>query len=132
MQAVNAAVSSSPNRPAIAHWLARISAIGVFGFFMVFAIGEGLPPLAEQPLRVQLFFALWATIFTGYAVGWRLPMPGGLIALLAYGMLNAVEFSTNHRLLGGAFLLFAIPGVLYLIAAWRAASCKPPAPPEVA
>lgn len=115
---MNAVVSSSPGRPAIAHWLARVSAIGVFGFFMLFAISEGIPPLAEQPLRVQLFFALWAAIFIGYAVGWRWPLLGGLIALLGYGMLNAVEFSTNHRLLGGAFLLFAIPGVLYLIAAW--------------
>ena len=116
---MNAAVSSSPDRPAIAHWLARISAIGVFGFFMMFAIGEGIPPLAEQPLRVQLFFALWAAIFAGYAVGWRWPLLGGVIALAGYGMLNAVEFSANHRLLGGAFLLFAIPGILYLIAAWR-------------
>ena len=116
---MNAAISSSSDRPAIAHWLARISAIGVFGFFMMFAIGEGIPPLAEQPLRVQLFFALWAAIFAGYAVGWRWPLLGGVIALAGYGMLNAVEFSANHRLLGGAFLLFAIPGVLYLIAAWR-------------
>jgi hypothetical protein len=116
---MNAAISPSSDRPAIAHWLARISAIGVFGFFMMFAIGEGIPPLAEQPLRVQLFFALWAAIFAGYAVGWRWPLWGGVIALASYGALNAVEFTTNHRLLGGAFLLFAIPGVLYLIAAWR-------------
>lgn len=116
---MNAAISSSPDRPAIAHWLARISATGVFGFFMMFAIGEGIPPLAQQPLRVQLFFALWAAIFIGYAVGWRWPLLGGLIALSGYGALNAVEFSINHRLLGGAFWLFAIPGILYLIAAWR-------------
>ncbi len=117
---MNIAVGSSTNRPAIAHWLARISAIAVFGFFMMFAIGEGIPPLAEQPLRVQLFFALWAAIFAGYAVGWRWPLWGGVIALAGYAMLNVVEFSTNHRLLGGAFLLFAVPGVLYLIAAWQA------------
>ena len=117
---MNIAVGSSTSHPAIAHWLARISAIAVFGFFMMFAIGEGIPPLAEQPLRVQLFFALWAAIFTGYAVGWRWPLVGGVIALAGYAMLNVVEFSTNQRLLGGAFLLFAIPGVLYLIAAWQA------------
>ncbi len=48
------------------------------------------------------------------------PLFGGLTSLLGYGLLNAVELATNHRLLGGAFWLFAIPGVFYLIAAWRA------------
>jgi len=120
VQKMNAALSSSPQRPAIAHWLARVSAIGAFGFFLLFAIGEGIPPLAQQPLRVQLFFALWAGIFIGYAIGWRRPLLGGLTTLAGYGLLNVVEYATNHRFLGGAFWLFAIPGVLYLIAAWRA------------
>ncbi|QDT70861.1 hypothetical protein I41_00140 [Lacipirellula limnantheis] len=119
-QAMNVALDSSPHQAAMAHWFARISAVGVFAFFMLFALAEGIPPLAQQPLRVQLFFALWGVMFVGYAIGWRRPLFGGLTSLLGYGLLNAVELATNHRLLGGAFWLFAIPGVLYLIAAWRA------------
>jgi hypothetical protein len=69
---------------------------------------------------VQLYFAALAILFVGYAAGWRRPLLGGVTALFGYGMLNAIELATNHRLAGGAFWLFAIPGVLYLIAAWRA------------
>jgi hypothetical protein len=118
-QAMNAVLSSSPDRPALPHWIARIAAIGMFGFFMLFALADGIPPLAQQPPRVQLEFASLAIIFVGYAIGWRRPLVGGVTALLGYGLLNAVELATNHRLAGGAFWLFAIPGILYLIAAWR-------------
>ena len=117
---MNVALSSPPARTAIPHWIARIAALGMVGFFALFAVGEGVPPLADQPPRVQLYFAGLAIIFIGYAVGWRRPLAGGLIALAGYGLLNAVELATNHRLAGGAFWLFAIPGVLYLIAAWHA------------
>jgi hypothetical protein len=115
---MNAVLSSSPNRPAILRWIARLAAIGVFGFFMLFALAEGIPPLAQQPPRVQLEFASLAIIFVGYAIGWRRPLVGGVTALLGYGLLNAVELATNHRLAGGAFWLFAIPGALYLFAGW--------------
>jgi hypothetical protein len=118
-QAVNATLSSAPERTAVLHWIARLAAIGMFGFFMLFAIAQGIPPLAAQPPRVQLEFASLAIIFVGYAIGWRRPFLGGVTALFGYGMLNAVEFATNHRSAGGAFWLFAIPGILYLIAAWR-------------
>jgi hypothetical protein len=116
---MNAALRSSPERAAILHWVARLAAIGVFGFFMLFALADGIPPLGQQPPRVQLEFASLAIIFVGYAIGWRRPLLGGVTALLGYGLLNAVELATNHRLAGGAFWLFAIPGVLYLLAAWR-------------
>jgi hypothetical protein len=116
---MNAALRSAPERAAILHWVARLAAIGVFGFFMLFALADGIPPLGQQPPRVQLEFASLAIIFVGYAIGWRRPMVGGVTALLGYGLLNAVELATNHRLAGGAFWLFAIPGVLYLLAAWR-------------
>ena len=94
---MNAALSSSPNRPAIPHWIARFTAIGMFGFFMLFALADGIPPLAQQPVRVQLEFASLAIIFVGYAIGRRQPMVGGATALLGYGLLNAVELATNHR-----------------------------------
>jgi hypothetical protein len=116
---MNAALSSPSARTAIPHWIARIAAVGMFGFFALFAVAQGIPPLADQPPRVQLFFAGLAIIFIGYAAGWRRPLAGGLIALSGYGLLNVVELATNHRLAGGAFWLFAIPGVLYLIAAWH-------------
>ncbi len=115
---MNAVLSSSPDRPALTHWIARIAAISMFGFFMLFALADGIPPLAQQPQRVQLEFASLAIIFVGYAIGWRRPLTGGVTALLGYGLLNAVELATNHRLAGGAFWLFAIPGALYLLAGW--------------
>jgi hypothetical protein len=97
--------------------MARIAAVLMFGFFMMFAIGEGFPPLWRQPLSVQLDFAALGLIFLGYAIGWRYPALGGSISLLGYVVLNLVQLSVSHKLAGGAFPLFAIPGLLYL-AAW--------------
>jgi hypothetical protein len=97
--------------------MARIAAVLMFGFFMMFAIGEGFPPLWRQPLSVQFGFAALGLIFFGYAIGWRYPAPGASISLLGYVVFNLVQLSVNHKLAGGAFPLFAIPGLLYL-AAW--------------
>jgi hypothetical protein len=95
-------------------WIARAGAIFMFGFFSLFAVGEGLPPLLQLPLPVQLEFAALALIFIGYALGWRHPAAGGTVALSGVVAFNAVELAVNGKLAGGYFLLFAIPGLLYL------------------
>jgi hypothetical protein len=86
----------------------------MFGFFSLFAIGEGLPPLLRMPLPMQLEFAALALVFIGYAVGWRHPAAGGTLALLGVAGFNAVEIAVNGKPAGPYFLLFGIPGLLYL------------------
>jgi hypothetical protein len=116
-------VATYSNAPRIMQWVGRGAAVLMFGFFMLFALGDGLPPLGQQPLRVQLEFAAFGVIFIGYALGWRHPGPGGILALLGLVGFNVVELASNGRLAGGALPLFAIPGVLYLVA-WSWARAK--------
>ena len=106
-------------------WVARIAAIGVFAFFMMFVIGEGFPPLGNQPLSVQLEFAAWGIIFVGYLVGWNLPLAGGLISLAGLALFNGVELWTNGRFAGPWIWLFGLPAVLYVAAAMAKRRTRP-------
>ncbi len=102
----------------LAKWGARISAIALTGLFAMFLFGDEAPPrLLHEPLRVQLIFACWAMIFSGYMVGWIKPGIGGLLVFVAIGLMNLVAYTASGRLLGPAFLLWLIPGILYLVAA---------------
>lgn len=99
---------------AIVHWVGRIAALALTGLFLMFLFGEseGTIDLAHQPLGVQLIFLGWAFIFLGYAVGWLRPVAGGVMVLAALAGMNIA----TGRLLGPWFYLWAVPGVLYLIA----------------
>ncbi len=98
-------------------WIARFAAIAVFAFFMMFVLGEGLPPIANQPLSVQLQFAAWGIIFVGYLVGWNVPLAGGLLSLGGLALFQGVELWVNGRFTGPWIWLFGLPAVLYLVAA---------------
>jgi hypothetical protein len=74
--------------------------------------------LWKQPLAVQLTFVGWVLIFLGYVIGWRRPAVGGAIVVLALIAMNLVELAAQGNLLGPWFLLWLVPGALYLIAAW--------------
>lgn len=102
----------------ILHWFGRVTAIALFAIWMMFAVGEGFPPLWRQPLLVQLMFAGWGLIFLGYLVGWWRPAIGGSIVVAGLIGQILVEWSKRGDLLGPWFFLFAAPGVIYLVAAW--------------
>jgi hypothetical protein len=57
-----------------------------------------------------------AAVFAGYAIGWRNELVGGFIAIL-----GTIAFFALNRLMVGGFpgsgaALFAVPGILYLLA----------------
>ncbi|HEX6962300.1 MAG TPA: hypothetical protein VF175_10565 [Lacipirellula sp.] len=104
----------------VTHWLGRLAALALVGFFLMFLFGEseGTLNLANQPPRVQLIFLGWAALFLGYAVGWLAPIIGGAMVVAALAGMNVAEWSASGRFLGPWFLLWAVPGVLYMAAGW--------------
>jgi hypothetical protein len=100
----------------VVHWLGRFAAIALAVLFLMFLFGEseGKIDLANQPPGVRLIFLGWAFIFLGYVLGWFRPVIGGTVVLAALAGMNVA----NGAVLGPWFFLWAIPGVLYLIAGW--------------
>jgi hypothetical protein len=118
-------VSSSPLYWLI-HWSARITSLLLFGFIIVFAIGQGGPPnILRQPTPVQLEFAAIGLMLLGLIIGWVREGLGGLLVLLGLAVFNTVELAVNRRPALGAFPLFAVPGALCLLSALLRRRGKP-------
>jgi hypothetical protein len=102
----------------VARWAARLTSLLLIGLVAVFVIGHGgLPNVLGQPARIQLEFAALGLMLIGLAVGWLREGLGGLLVLFGLAAFNAVELTVNGRPALGAFPLFAVPGVLFLLSA---------------
>jgi hypothetical protein len=95
----------------------------MFGLVVAIFIGHGGPPtIFSQPTSVQLEFVALGLMLLGLVVGWMREGLGGLLVLLGLAAFNAVELVVNGVPARGAFPLFAVPGVLFLVSAlmgWR-------------
>jgi hypothetical protein len=104
--------------PRLVHWSARVASLLLFWLVIVIVVGHGgLPNIMDQPTPVQLEFAAMGLMLLGLAIGWVRDGLGGLLVLLGLAVFNAVELAVNSRLALGAFPLFAVPGVLFLLSA---------------
>jgi hypothetical protein len=95
----------------------------MLGLVIAIVIGNGgLPNVLDQPRPVQLEFAAMGLMLLGLVIGWVREGIGGLLVMLGLGAFNIVELVVNGRPALGAFPLFAVPGVLFLLSAalrWR-------------
>jgi len=95
-------------------WLARVAATALVLFVATFVFFEGFPNPLSQPLRVQIELYALLLMIGGMIAGWRWEFFGGSTILVGLLMMNVVELTGNNRFAGGAFPLFAIPGLLFL------------------
>jgi hypothetical protein len=115
---MNATVDSMSPLRRLARGAARITSLLLFGMVVVIVIGHGGPPnIFSQPPSVQLEFVALGLMLLGFVVGWMREGLGGLLVLLGLAAFNAVELVVNGRPALGAFPLFAVPGVLFLVSA---------------
>jgi hypothetical protein len=85
---------------------------------IVFVIGNGGPPnIGGQPASVQLEFAAMGLMLLGLLIGWMREGLGGLLVIVGLAAFNIVELAVNGRPALGAFPLFAVPGILFLLSA---------------
>jgi hypothetical protein len=102
--------------PRVVHWSARATSLLLLGLVGVIVIGnDGPPNVMVQPWPVKLEFAAIGLMLLGLLIGWVREGLGGLLVILGLAAFNLVELSVNGRLAHGAFPLFAVPGVLFLL-----------------
>ncbi len=115
---MNTSIARLSPLPRIVCWSARITSLVLIGLVVFFVIGNGGPPtILRQPTSVQLEFAAMGLMLLGLVIGWVREGLGGLLALLGLAAFNAVELAVNGVPAKGAFPLFAVPGVLFLVSA---------------
>jgi hypothetical protein len=109
-------IVSPPPLHRLVHWSARVTSLLLLGLVVVIVVGQGGPPnIFHQPTPVQLEFAALGLMLLGLAIGWVREGLGGLLVLLGLAAFNTVELGVNGRPALGAFPLFAVPGVLFLL-----------------
>jgi len=97
-------------------WSARITGVLLVGTVLLFLVGEGPPNPVRQPLPVQIELLGMGLMVVGFLLGWRWEGIGGLVAVFGFALFTATELAVNGKLPGGAIPLFAVPGLLYLLA----------------
>jgi hypothetical protein len=124
-------MNSPPDQllPAALRAAGRVTGLAMLMLVVALVVGQGLPDLLTLPTPVALEFALLLVMIAGIVAAWRWERAGSLATLAAVAGFNVVELATNRRPAGPAFLLFAIPAALHLLAAaLRRRATPPPGP----
>jgi len=103
----------------ILKWIARIVALIVVAFILLFAFGVGLTPEPGVKLRTSdyFMFAAWGIFIIGLLLGLKWEMLGGLISIVAI-VLFLLLLTLTGRSFGRYSWIWAIfwaPGILYLL-----------------
>jgi hypothetical protein len=106
----------------VARWAARVTAALLVLLVATFAIGEGLPdPRRLSAPEAGTSLALLIVVL-GLLAGFRWEALGGAAVLAGLAAIYVINLASVGKIPGGAFPLFAVPGLLYLISAalrWR-------------
>jgi hypothetical protein len=98
----------------ISRWLGRITATLLLAMVIMFAIGEGPPNPFHASASANLQHAAFLAVLVGCAVGCFRESLGGVLAIVGLAAFYVINFAGSGRFPGGAFPLFALPGVLFL------------------
>jgi hypothetical protein len=88
-----------------------LGTVGVL-LIIVFAVGEGLPPIANM----NGSFAALAVMLAGFLLAWWNDLVGGIASLAGIAWFEALEIGANGRSAGGIFYLFFVPGAVSVLA----------------
>jgi hypothetical protein len=104
--------------PPLVCWTARLTGLALFLLVVATAAGEGPPPSPfTVPFPVAIQFVLMGVMTVGLVVAWQWEVGGAMATLAALLAFNVVELAVNQRPAAGAFPLFAVPALLYLLSA---------------
>ena len=98
-------------------WTARVSAAVLIVIWLAFFTSEVMRPgFDSSAINTSGQAVPLALVFAGYVIGWRRELAGGLAAIIGTLAFFVAVLTTTQEMPGVAVLLFAIPGVLYLLA----------------
>jgi len=106
----------SIDNAAACRWIARTVGAFLVIVTVYIAIGQGLPNIFAQPVRVQVGFVALASILVGILAGWKWELSGGIISLAGW-CLFLVAVMHSPRALDGFVMAMALPGALYIASA---------------
>ena len=101
----------------VIRWTARVLSLVSIGVLLLFLVGESFDPLRISPQEWVglLFFPVVLCI--GMIAAWRWELTGGAITVLSLIAFYLAEWLFSGNFPGGPyFVVFAVPGFLYLIA----------------
>ena len=114
----------------IPRWIARVLGVLLLLLAVAIAVGEavaGSSTSQSLTTREVLMMIAFVVALSGLMVGWRRETIGGalvLSGLACFYLLNYVY--TGRVITGWVFIALAIPGALFLVAAWQGRSIKHP------
>lgn len=97
-------------------WLGRLTSVisvGLLGMFL-FGGNEGIVPTLREAVAMAFFpFGVAA----GMIIGWKRELAGGLVSIMSLALFYAImAMNDRGESLGPWFLIFTIPGFLFLCA----------------
>lgn len=98
-----------------ARWSARGLSVLVVVLLLAIFVGEGFPLSVLHGRVLSLFLCLPVGLVLGTLLGWRFEAIGGGTAVGSIVCFYALQWSSPPR--GFWFLLLALPGALFLLAA---------------
>jgi hypothetical protein len=107
-------------------WVGRVLGAGLALLYLAFLFGEGPPDLSTQTAGQNARFLAFAGCVAGGVVGWRWPLAGGALGLVGLSVFYLMNHAASARWPGGAFPLFALPGLFYLMGAALMAQARGP------
>jgi hypothetical protein len=98
--------------PRAFHWAESLLGTALVAAFIVFTIGNGLPPLGAM----NASFAAIAVMLVGFLLAWWHDLTGAVVSLVGIGAFYALELVANGHAPGGwGFPLCFVPGVLGVV-----------------
>src|SRR5215475_6723863 len=98
----------SINDASAIRWIGRLIGAFILIVTVSIAIGQGLPNVLTEPVRVQAGFLALALILGGVVAGWKWELSGGIMSLFGWCLFLLANIH-SPKVLNGLVFAMALP-----------------------